>query len=119
MAAGEAVFHPGALLNLAAQLQCTAIPRSYALTFLEMLQTRVDRILSAIGNNNVEAAMDAILSLKVNSHMVGGLAMEQACCTLERHLRNGKPTAAALADSTLAAHGAALAQALTGYLRMT
>ncbi|MFH5879561.1 hypothetical protein [Arthrobacter sp. NA-172] len=59
--AGEAVFHPGALLDLAEQLQCTTIPRGYALTFMEMLQARIERIISAIGNNDAEDAMDAVL----------------------------------------------------------
>lgn len=91
----DAVFHPDALLDLADQLQCTTVPRSYALTFLEMLQTRVERILSAIGNNDTEDAMDAVLSLKVNAHMVGARSMEETCSGLEESILNGDMPAAA------------------------
>lgn len=87
--AREAVFHPGALLDLADQLQCITIPRSYALTFLEMLQARVERILSTLGDNDAEAAMDAVLSLKVNAHMVGAHAIEGTCSGLEQSILHG------------------------------
>ncbi|MGO4856132.1 Hpt domain-containing protein [Arthrobacter sp. 2MCAF14] len=91
----DAVFHPDALLDLAEQLQCTTIPRSYALTFLKMLQTRVERILSAIGNNDTENAIDAVLSLKVNAHMVGARSMEKACDRLEQSILHGDMRGAA------------------------
>jgi HPt (histidine-containing phosphotransfer) domain-containing protein len=91
----DAVFHPDALLDLAKQLQGTTIPRRYALTFLEMLQARVERVLSTIGNNDTDNAMDAVLSLKVNAHMVGALAMEETCNGLEQSILHGDMPGAA------------------------
>jgi HPt (histidine-containing phosphotransfer) domain-containing protein len=91
----DAVFHPDALLDLAKQLQGTTIPRRYALTFLEMLQARVERVLSTIGNNDTDNALDAVLSLKVNAHMVGALAMEETCNGLEQSILHGDMPGAA------------------------
>lgn len=107
--AREKVFYPDALLDLADQLQCATLPRRYALTFLEMLQTRVGRILSAIGNKDTEAAMDAVLSLKVNAHMVGARSMEKTCNGLEQSILNG--------DMPVAAHDALVLPGNIGTLK--
>ncbi|WP_035743702.1 Hpt domain-containing protein [Arthrobacter sp. MA-N2] len=89
------VFQPDPLLDLADQLQCTTIPRRYALTFLEMLQMRVERILCAIVRNDAKDAMDAVLSLKVNAHMVGARSMEETCNGLEQNILDGDMSVAA------------------------
>ncbi|WP_442543663.1 Hpt domain-containing protein [Arthrobacter sp. KN11-1C] len=93
--AGGSVFHPGALLKLADQLDSTSIARDYALTFLNMLDRRADRILTATAANDSATAIDAVLSLKVNAHMVGAHAIEQVCHGIEqRLLKADMPTAA-------------------------
>lgn len=93
--ASKAIFRPDALLDLADQLQGTTVPRRYALTFLEMLQTRVERILAAIGSDDAEDAMDAVLSLKVNAHMIGARFMEETCNNLEQSILHGDMRGAA------------------------
>lgn len=93
--AGESVLDAAALNDLAEQLQSVTVARNYALTFVGLLQNRYERILTALGDDDIPASLDAILSLKVNAHMVGALAMEQTCQTLYRHVRAGDTPAAA------------------------
>lgn len=116
--AREAVFHSGALLDLADQMQCITVPRSYALTFLDMLQTRVERILSTLGNNDAEAAMDAVLSLKVNAHMVGAHAIERTCSGLEQSILHGDMRGAARNASVLPGNIGTLKTAMSEFLSL-
>lgn len=90
----EAVFSPSRLLRLAEDVESDAIAISYAATFLRMLPERVGRILSAVREENLPDALDAVLSLKVRAHMVGALAMERDCRLLEESLRTGDGDAA-------------------------
>jgi HPt (histidine-containing phosphotransfer) domain-containing protein len=112
----DAVFRPDALLDLADQLQCTTIPRRYALTFLEMLQARVERILATISNNDTEDAMDAVLSLKVNAHMVGARSLEKTCNGLEQSILHGDMRGAARNAVTLPCNIDTLKTAMSDFL---
>lgn len=93
--AGETVLDAAVLGDLADQLQSGTVARDYALKFVELLQKRQERILAALGNDDIPASLTAILSLKVNAHMVGALAMEQICQTLQRCVLDGDTPAAA------------------------
>lgn len=110
------IFHPGALLDIADHMDGPTVPRQYALTFLEMLQTRINRILATIGNNDAMDAMDAVLSLKVSSHMVGALSMESICAGLERNILNNDMAAAAHNARVLPDTIDILATAITEFL---
>ncbi|WP_035741340.1 Hpt domain-containing protein [Arthrobacter sp. MA-N2] len=110
------VFHPDPLLDLADQLQCTTIPRRYALTFLELLQKRVERILSAIVSSDAEEAMDAVLSLKVNAHMVGARSMAETCNGLEQNILDGDMPVAARNARTLRGNIGTLKTAMHDFL---
>ncbi|WP_104138112.1 hypothetical protein [Arthrobacter sp. ZGTC131] len=88
------MFSPSRLLRLAEDVESDAVAISYAATFLRMLPERVGRILSTVREGDLPGALDAVLSLKVRAHMVGGLAMEQDCRVLEENLRQGDSDAA-------------------------
>ncbi|MEO5779466.1 MAG: Hpt domain-containing protein [Arthrobacter oryzae] len=93
--AGEKVLDPAALIDLADQMQSDAVARNYALKFMDLLQQRHDRILAALGTDDIRATLDAVLSLKVNAHMVGALTLEQTCRSLQRCVLDGdNPNAA-------------------------
>ncbi|GAA4026464.1 hypothetical protein GCM10023063_04130 [Arthrobacter methylotrophus] len=109
-------FQPDALLDLADQLQCTTIPRRYALTFLDMLQMRVERILSATVSNDTEDAMDAVLSLKVNAHMVGARSIAETCNGLEQNILDGDMPVAARNARTLRGNIGTLKTAMHDFL---
>jgi HPt (histidine-containing phosphotransfer) domain-containing protein len=78
-----------------------AAARRFAVGYGEMLAGRVDRIISALRHQDADRAMDAVLSLKISSSMVGALAMEERCATLQRHLEAGDTSGARLAAAAL------------------
>ena len=112
----DAVFSASRLLRLAEDVESDAIAISYAATFLRMLPERVGRILSTVRDEDIPAAIDAVLSLKVRAHMVGGLAMERDCRALEEHLRNGDYETAARFAGDVAKDCLPLTRALEQFL---
>lgn len=74
----------------------------FAAAYRELLPFRVDRILRTLRDR--DAAMDAVLSLKTSSAMVGALRMEQLCLRLEHALVMADHTAATQAAEDLRRH---------------
>ena len=109
-------FSPLPLLRLAEDVQSSTAASMYAANFLEMLPNRVERIGRAVRDQNGVAAIDAVLSLKVNARAVGGLAVERDCRALEQCLRDGDATAAVIAAETVAISSQALQVALSRYV---
>ncbi|MFH5877376.1 Hpt domain-containing protein [Arthrobacter sp. NA-172] len=77
-----------------------------------MLPQRVERISQALSTGTNDQAMDAVLSLKISSSMIGALAMEQHCVRLERALALTDHTAAAQAGEDVRNHQPKLEKAL-------
>lgn len=113
----EAVFSASRLLRLAEDVESDAVAISYAAVFLRMLPEKVGRILSAVRELDIPAALDAALSLRVRAHMVGGLAMERDCRTLEENLRSGDFNAAARSAGEVAKDCLPLTRELEKFLR--
>ncbi len=113
----EAVFSVSRLLRLAEGLESNDIAISYAAMYLKMLPGRVDQLLSTLHAGDMRAAMDVVLSLKVRSHMVGGLALERSCRLLEQNLRDGDIAAAARAADAVVRDSVALQLALEEFLQ--
>lgn len=113
----EAVFSVFRLLRLAEEMESESAAISYASTFLDMLPARVERLLSTVRQGDTTAAMDTVLSLKVRSYMVGGIAMERSCRALEKCLSDGDPSSAVIAAQRVARDGHALRLALEEFLR--
>ena len=111
------VFSSSRLLRLAEDVESDAVAISYAAMFLRLLPERVGRILSAVRELDIPAALDAALSLRVRAHMVGGLAMERDCRTLEENLLSGDFTAAARSAGEVAKDCLPLTRALEEFLR--
>ena len=59
---------------------------AFAAAYRQMLPARVQRIGNALRNLDRDAAMDAALSLKTSSLMIGALRMAQICIALEAPL---------------------------------
>lgn len=113
----EAVFSAARLLRLAEDVESDAVAISYAAMFLRMLPGRVGSILSTVREEDIPAALDAALSLKVRAHMVGGMAMERDCRTLEGNLRSGDFEAAARSAGEVAKDCLPLTRALEQFLQ--
>ena len=58
----------------------------FAADYREILPARVERLTYTLSLWDTEAAMDAVLSLKTSSSMIGALRMEQICEHLEQAL---------------------------------
>ncbi|MDI2036711.1 Hpt domain-containing protein [Paenarthrobacter nitroguajacolicus] len=61
----------------------TAFVRNY----VALLPWRVSRLHRALANLDIDDAMDAVLSLKTSSHMVGAICMNRLATELEMGIR--------------------------------
>jgi hypothetical protein len=112
-----AVFSASRLLRLAEDVESDAVAISYGAMFVRTLPERVGRILSTVREEDIPGALDAVLSLKVRAHMVGGLAMERDCRALEENLRSGDFEAAARSAGEVAKGCLPLTRALEQFLQ--
>ncbi|UVJ38147.1 signal peptidase I [Arthrobacter sp. CJ23] len=102
------------LRRLAREMNSKDAARNFAASYTRLLPQRVDRISHALSAGNSNLAMDAVLSLKTSSSMVGALRMEQHCARLERALVMVDHTAAAEAAQDVRRHRPQLEKALGG-----
>lgn len=64
-----------------------AIISTFVRNYVELLPWRVGRLHRALENLDLEDAMDAVLSLKTSSHMVGAICMNRLATELEISIR--------------------------------
>jgi hypothetical protein len=83
------VVDPRVFEQLAAELGSLESARRIAAIYLDLLDGRVARLAGACEAGDVEAAMDAALSLKVTSATIGAAAMRDCALDLEGCLRRG------------------------------
>lgn len=89
------ILDPTPLLNLTDHTGDTAAQR-FLTKYLEMLPSRVSSVAGCL-SSNVEAAKEAVVSLKVTSAMAGAVRMERYCHDLEDTLADRRiPDAAAV-----------------------
>ncbi|WP_237563508.1 MULTISPECIES: Hpt domain-containing protein [Arthrobacter] len=70
---------------------------TFASNFLALLRDRLTQVHTALGTADPEHALDAVLSLKTSSAMVGAEQLTRYCTGLEKELREGRiPNADAL-----------------------
>ncbi|WP_284756116.1 signal peptidase I [Arthrobacter sp. efr-133-R2A-120] len=103
------------LRRLAREMKSKEAARKFAAAYARLLPARVERISHALRTGNTELAMDAVLSLKTSSSMVGALRMEQHCLRLEHALATTDHTAAIRAGDAVREHQAQLEKALGGH----
>ncbi|MDJ0356102.1 Hpt domain-containing protein [Paenarthrobacter sp. PH39-S1] len=108
----QPVFELSSLASLCEETQNDAAVHRFVSTFLNLLPGRVSRILDALRARDVDLAMDAVLSLKVTSSMIGALRMEQLCHCVENALVGGDYDAAEGAGVGVEQHTSALVLAL-------
>lgn len=81
------VLEPCRLQALADELGDSTPAIRFLSTYLTMLPERILSISSGLCAHDVNASMDAILSLKISSAMVGALDTENQCRAIERMIR--------------------------------
>lgn len=64
-----------------------AIIDAFVRNYVSLLPWRVSRLHRALDNVDIDDAMDAVLSLKTSSHMVGAVCMERLATELEISIR--------------------------------
>ena len=79
------VLDPEPLLVLADDAGDTAAQRFFS-EYLDLLPTRVSRVIGGLTSSDVEASREAVVSLKVTSAMAGAVRMEHYCRQLEDRL---------------------------------
>jgi len=80
---------PAALQDLGAQLDSPAVAKGFARDYTRMWDQRYQTLASALERGDLAGSMDAVLSLKTSSAMVGGLRLAQLAGELESALRAG------------------------------
>jgi hypothetical protein len=85
--ASAPLVDPAALQDLGAQLDSPAVAKGFARDYARMWDQRYRSLASALERGDLAASMDAVLSLKTSSAMVGGLRLAQLAGELEDALR--------------------------------
>ena len=80
---------PAALQDLGAQLDSPAVAKGFARDYTRMWDQRYRSLASALQRRDLAGSMDAVLSLKTSSAMVGGLRLAQLAGELEAAIRAG------------------------------
>ncbi|MEQ4519389.1 Hpt domain-containing protein [Pseudarthrobacter sp. B907] len=96
---------PAALQDLGEQLNSAAVARGFARDYAQMWDQRYDALATALDRRDQAAALDAVLSLKTSSSMVGGLRLAELAADLEEAIRSGRLAEAASRLDDVAARG--------------
>lgn len=85
---GKPLVDPAVLRQLRVDLDADeGYCRVFVSNYMEQLPQRVGRLRWALMSSDLEAAMDAVLSLKTSSQMVGASCLVDIACDLETALR--------------------------------
>lgn len=80
---------PAALQELGVQFDSPAVAKDFARDYAKMWDRRYGTLASAVDRRDQAAALDAALSLKTSSAMVGGVHLAQLAGELEAAVRDG------------------------------
>ena len=89
LAAAAPLVDPAALQDLGAQLDSPSVAKGFARDYTRMWDQRYRSLASALKRGDHAGSMDAVLSLKTSSAMVGGLRLAQLAGELEDAIRAG------------------------------
>lgn len=81
------LVNPSALEMLRADLDDDAVWKVFVRNFIEYLPHRNERLRLTLTTGDVEGALDAVLSLKTSSQMIGAERLADLALDLERSIR--------------------------------
>lgn len=87
---GLALLEPAPLMALADDMGDPACAVNFLRDYLRMLPGRMARISTHLQEKDCEAAMDALLSLRVTSAMAGAQETERNCRAIEALIRSNR-----------------------------
>jgi len=96
---------PAALQTLGEQLDSAAVAKGFARDYAEMWAQRYESLAGALERRDQASALDAVLSVKTSSSMVGGLRLAELAGELEEAIRDGNLGLAAARLGEVAARG--------------
>jgi hypothetical protein len=77
------------LQDLEGQLAHPAVARSFARDYAALWTQRYQKLAAAVDRQDASAALDAAISMKIASAMVGGLRLARLAEQLEEFIRSG------------------------------
>lgn len=77
------------LAALEEELGDRVVCRRFVENYVNLWESRYRRLCSAVTTQDVDRALDAVLSLKISSRMVGAVRLHQLACVEEDELRCG------------------------------
>ncbi|WP_427174700.1 Hpt domain-containing protein [Arthrobacter sp. 92] len=101
------LFDPAVLRDLEEQLGRADIALDFAREYANMWEKRRRHLVESMQRQDREAALDAAISLKVSSSMVGAVRLAHQTATLESTIRSGNLNAAGALLSLVAGSGIA------------
>jgi HPt (histidine-containing phosphotransfer) domain-containing protein len=116
MTRDETVLDTAWIWALAQELDSRATALQFITQFLQMLPARVARINHALGKNDQNYAMDAVLSLASSASMAGAHQLAQYCRTIGHEVKAGNLGTARHASLTLDSHALNLTGEITELL---
>lgn len=85
--AAPPLVDPAALQELGSQLDSPAVAKGFARDYAKMWDHRYQSLAMSLDNGDAAAALDAVLSLKTSSAMVGGVRLAELAGELEDAIR--------------------------------
>lgn len=86
-ASAPPLVDPSALQELGSQLESPAVAKGFARDYTKMWDQRYHSIAASLDSGDEAAALDAVLSLKTSSAMVGGVRLAGLARELEDAIR--------------------------------
>lgn len=80
---------PAALQDLGSQLESPSLAKGFARDYARMWDNRYQCLASALERRDQAGSLEAVLSLKTSSAMVGGVQLAQLAGQLEDAVRSG------------------------------
>lgn len=81
------IVDPSALKELGSQLDSPAVAEGFARDYARMWDQRYQSLAASLDSGDETAALDAVLSLKTSSAMVGGVRLAELARELEDAIR--------------------------------
>lgn len=103
---------PVVLEDLEEQLDSPDIAQNFARDYARMWDQRRRSLAAALDRQDREAALDAVISLKISSAMVGGVRLARLAEELEDIIRRGDLDGGQVLVATIADHGSATVKEL-------
>jgi HPt (histidine-containing phosphotransfer) domain-containing protein len=100
------------LQDLSDQLAHPAVAQNFARDYATLWTQRYQKLAAAMDRQDFAAALDAVISMKIASAMVGGLRLSRLAEQLEGFIRNGDLENGLALITSVEVHGSATVKEL-------